>query len=177
MTKLDVLTYQPKPSDRFFFDNNIWMYLFCPYNGTNQKKFVDGYSGFLGKVLDANSKVFVSSLVLAEFYNAYIQIDYRLIKGGNEDFKFKRDYRPSNRFHETHETIMNTIESQILGIADRIDDNFSKISVGNLREGAENMDFNDSYYLELKRFFPFKLVTNDSDLIKTKMDIEILTML
>lgn len=153
------------------------MYLFCPYNGTNQRKFVEGYSGFLGKILDANSKVLVSSLVLAEFYNAYIQIDYRLVKRGNEDFKYKRDYRPSNRFQETHETIMNTIESQILGIADRIDDNFSKTSMENLREGSEKMDFNDSYYLELNRFSPFKLVTNDSDMLKTERDIQILTML
>ena len=66
---------------------------------------------------------------------------------------------------------------KILGIAERIDDNFSKIDIEKLREGSKAMDFNDSYFLELKGFHPFKLVSNDSDLLKTDKDIQILTLL
>lgn len=177
MTKIDILSFNPKSNDHFFFDNNIWMFLFCPLLGTNQQKYVEGYSKFLGKILDASSEVYVSSLILSEFYNAYIKLDYNRVKAGNEYFEFKRDYRPSNRFTETHEAILNTIESQILGIANKIDDNFSKIAIDELRDDSRLMDFNDGYYLELHRFYSFKLVTNDSDFFKTNRDIQILTML
>ena len=85
MTKIDVSKYHPKSKDTFFFDNNIWMYLFCPLLGASQQRYINGYSEFLEKVLNAESSVFVSSLILSEFYNAYIQLDYKRVKAGNED--------------------------------------------------------------------------------------------
>ena len=34
---IDVADYTPSPNDTFFFDNNIWMFLFCPLGNYKQK--------------------------------------------------------------------------------------------------------------------------------------------
>ena len=62
---IDVKTYTAKRLDVFFFDNNIWMYLFCPlgeYNKSRQKQ----YSELLKSVKTANSTIFTSSLILPD---------------------------------------------------------------------------------------------------------------
>ncbi|MEA3450841.1 MAG: PIN domain-containing protein, partial [Bacteroidota bacterium] len=73
MTKIDINTYSPKASDKFFFDNNIWMYLYCPI-GSYKEILVQKYSNLFGKILEVGAKIYVSSLVLSEFYNSYSRL-------------------------------------------------------------------------------------------------------
>ena len=60
MNKINITDYVPKHSDKFFFDNNIWMYLYCPIGNYN-KYVVDKYSDFFGKILDVKALLSVAS--------------------------------------------------------------------------------------------------------------------
>ncbi len=174
MNKINITDYIPKPNDKFFFDNNIWMYLYCPIGNYNQYV-VDKYSDFFGKILDVKAKIYVSSLILSEFYNTYIRLDFNIWKG-KEKKDFKKDYRPLTQYKTTSETILNSIESRILGVSERINDEFSDIPINKLIEKIGLLDFNDSYYVELAKKNCFKIVTNDKDFENVEDDITILSL-
>jgi ABC-type spermidine/putrescine transport system permease subunit I len=72
---IEISNYTPKSLDIFFFDNSVWMYLFCPlgnYNRTKQKY----YSSLLKSIKTSNSTIFICSLVLSEFSNRYLRMDF-----------------------------------------------------------------------------------------------------
>lgn len=80
----DIKTYAPFSSDVFFFDNNVWMFLFCPIaNYEKQKQKI--YSNFFNKVNTAKSCIWINSLVLSEFCNAWLRIVYNKWKIVSDD--------------------------------------------------------------------------------------------
>lgn len=173
MNKIDISTYTPKSTDTFFFDNNVWMYLYCPL-GNHNPRYQTIYSDLFGKIMSVGAKIYVSSLVLSEFYNSYSRLDFNIWRNG-ETKDFKRDYRPTQRFKDISQTIILSIESRILGIADRIDDEFSTMNIEDISAKCEELDFNDSYYVELVKKYDCKLVTNDRDFLNVSDSIDIIT--
>lgn len=173
MNRIDITKYEPKHSDIFFFDNNIWMYLYCPI-GSYNSNIVDKYSTFYGKVISAGSRIMVSSMVLSEFYNSYLRLDFNIWKGQlSKDFK--RDYRGCARFKETSAIIINSIESRILGVASKVDDNFSALDIDDIFANCTSLDFNDSCYIEFAKRNNCMIVTNDKDFILVSDNIDIIT--
>ena len=67
--------YSVKSGDVFFFDTNVWMAIFGPLAGTRKAK-QRGYSNLLRDIQSARASIFVSSLVLAEYVNACLQIAF-----------------------------------------------------------------------------------------------------
>lgn len=175
MNKISIDSYTPKASDEFFFDNNIWMYLYCPI-GNYKQHIVSKYSVFFAKILESGAKIYVSSLVLSEFFNSFSRLDFNIWRNSKKK-DYKKDFRPTDRFKETSKTIVNTIEGRILGVAERINDKFTDMTIEDISDKCEDLDFNDSYYIELAKKHNCKIVTNDSDFLSISDDIEILTLL
>ena len=176
MNKININTYLPKASDNFFFDNNIWMYLYCPL-GSYNSKIVQDYSNFFEKILNVGAKLYVSSLVLSEFYNSYSRLEFNIWKVGKGEKDYKKDFKPTDKFKETSKLINMSIESRILGVAKRINDEFINMSIEDISLRCENLDFNDSYYVELAKKYNCKIVTNDRDFFTISDNIEIATSL
>jgi hypothetical protein len=174
----DITKYDPKSSDIFFFDNNVWMYLFCPlgnYNKSKQKH----YSSFLQSVTTSRSTIFISSMVLSEFSNRNLRMDFDLWKDetGKYGAEFKKDYVGTSRYKNTVEEIKVSINS-IMKCCDKTSDNFNAIDIGNVLVHLSHIDFNDSYYIELAKLDSWKIVTDDNDFLKyTNHNIEIITLL
>ena len=76
---IDIRNYAPKSMDNFFFDNNIWVFLFCPI-GNHDKSKQKIYSSFLQSVRQVNATIWINSLVISEFANVSIKLDYNLWK-------------------------------------------------------------------------------------------------
>ncbi len=174
MNKIDVTKYTPKVADRFLFDNNIWMYLYCPIGGYNDHV-SEKYSDFFGKILDVGAKIYVPSIILSEFYNSYVRLDFNIWRN-KEEKDFKRDYRPLDRFKEISEVVINSIESRILGIAEKINDSFDEINLDQLTKNIGSLDFNDSLLVELATKNKLKLVTHDKDFLDANAEIDIVTL-
>jgi predicted nucleic acid-binding protein len=162
---LDITTYSPKSTDLFFFDNNVWMYLFCPlgsYNKSKQKH----YSSFLQGVIASHGTIFINSMVLSEFTNRYLRMDFELWKVGKAfTIQYKKDYVGTQRYKDTVAEIKSNI-NKIMKFCLKSSDNFNAINLGAVLNHLSQIDFNDSYYIELSALGNWKLVTDDRDFTK-----------
>lgn len=173
----DISAYNPSSTDVFFFDNNVWMYLFCPivnYEKSKQTK----YASFFSKVNSANSCIWINSLILSEFCNAWLRIVYinwkkKAVNALNNDYK--KDFVCSKAYNESIQEIKLTLQS-ILKKVERATDDFNAVNLDHIFSELENCDFNDSYYLELASKNKWKIVTDDAELFKNnKLKVEIIT--
>lgn len=175
---IDITKYSPKGSDVFFFDNNIWMYLFCPLGNYNIKR-QRNYSSFLQSIETSHSAIFINSLILSEFTNRYLRMDFELWKNeeGFHDANFKKHYIGNDRYQDTVTEIKRQVK-QIIALCEKSSDNFNAVDLDNILKHLTYIDFNDSYYLELANISGWKIVTDDSDFSTYEdHDIEIITYL
>jgi predicted nucleic acid-binding protein len=173
---IDITEYAPKSLDVFFFDNSVWMYLFCPlgsYNNIKQKR----YSSFLQNIKSSNSTIFICSLVLSEFSNRYLRMDFERWKDEtrNNLAVFKSEYIGTQRYNNTILEIKRNIK-QILSFCDITPDNFNAIDINAIFTHFSEIDFNDSYFIELAKLGNWKIVTDDHDFIRcSSHNLEIIT--
>lgn len=173
----DIKKYTPKAMDNFFFDNNVWIYLFCPI-GNHDKKKQQLYSSFLQDIQIVRATIWINGLILSEFFNTSIRLDYNLWKEeeqrkGNLATDFKKDYRPTERYKNTVQSINSAIKS-IVYLCQKCSDNFNALDMSRILANTPEIDFNDSYYVELCRVSSFKLITDDNDFSKLNTSIDII---
>ena len=175
---VDITKYSPKSSDVFFFDNNVWMYLFCPlanFNKIRQKH----YSAFLQSIATSHSTIFICSLILSEFTNRYLRMDFEQWKDEHQNYSavFKNDYVGTQRYKDTVIEIKRNI-NQIMKLCEKSSDNFNALDLNNILKHLSYIDFNDSYYLELANIGKWKIVTDDTDYVSyNSHHVEIITMM
>ncbi len=164
MAVLDVSSYEPQEHDKFFFDTNIWISIFEPLGNKNQIA-QDKYSSFFDKIVSSKSKVYISSLIISEFINTILRLDFNFWKReeGNRELNFKKDYRNSSRCKEKSKVICKTLEDGILAHSICVNDDFKKIGIKSMLKNLENSDFNDLYIAQLAKIKKYKIVTDDRD--------------
>ena len=178
MSKIhDIKNYKISSTDTFFFDNNIWMYLFAPIANSKKSEQKD-YSDFFNSVCTARATIWINSMVLSEFCNSWLRIEYNNWKkeiANVQRFDYKKDFIPSNIYQETIAEIKQTLPN-ILKKTERCTDNFNSINIDNVLKELNNCDFNDSYYIELAKSNNWKIVTHDADFFKNNSsNVEIIT--
>lgn len=162
----DISAYQPKFNESFFFDANIWIFLFCPIAFTGKRK-QNLYSKFLADAQRSKSGIFINSLVLSEFANRYLRLEFDFWKKDPDHTgaDYKKDFVGSVKYKEVIEEVIVQIRS-ILKLSEKVSDNFQAVSIENLFSEFGNCDFNDSYYIELSRMNNWKIVTDDADFFR-----------
>ena len=172
---IKVSSYSPKSGDVFFFDNCIWMFLYCPMGNVNKSKEI-AYSSFLESIISSRATIFINSIVLSEFANRYLRLDFELLKKENPSLSnYKRDYVGSERYQNIVECINSSIKS-ILKVCEKTSDNFNCINIDKVTNHFKKIDFNDSYNIELSALNRYKFVTDDKDFISYEMhNVEIIT--
>lgn len=174
---IDITRYDVRSSDLFFFDNSVWMYIFCPLGKFNYEK-QKIYSSFLKRVDTSRGGIFINSLILSEYANRCLRIDFELWKRNDRQpfAEYKRDFVGTERYQQTVGVIIPTIES-ILSFCERGNDNFNSINIDKILSNLFLIDFNDSYYIEFSKQGKFKIVTDDQDFVKIKnQDMDVLTI-
>lgn len=173
----NIVNYNPSSVDVFFFDNNIWMFLFCPIANAQKSK-QQKYSEFFKKVNSAKACIWINSLVLSEFCNAWLQIEYKRwlkLPANVYNHNYKKDFVPSTTYKTVILEIKETL-SLILNQTERASDNFNAVDLERIFAELDICDFNDSYYLELARLNKWKIVTDDADLFKNNnIQVDIIT--
>lgn len=159
----DIEKYSPAEGERFLFDTNIWMYIFCPI-GNYKKHIVGQYSSFLKKVIGTKAEIIINLLILSEFINSYLRLEFEIFKMRNPDAEFKRDFRKNSSYKRITHDISSAVKN-ILKISKGVDDKFSSIDIGSIISEFEkqNLDFNDLYYQGFCQIEKVKIVTNDKD--------------
>lgn len=167
--------YELRKEDKFFFDTNIWIYVYYPL-GAHRTDTIKLYDTFLKKVMLKGSRIYTSSLVLSEFINRWFKLEYRLQKDstGQSNLKYK-DFHNSNYFNQLAGNISSVVQSKILRDARKIDDHFRNLPIKNILADLITTDFNDSYYHQLAQVESLLIVTDDGDFGNIELNAPIIT--
>lgn len=166
-----IKSYSIKSSDVFFFDNNVWMYLLCPIGNYKASKQAE-YSKFFSYVVSRKVPIFTNSLVISEFANRYLKLDFALEnskKGNPGRFKdFKKDYLKSAEGKATINFLKNQI-GQILKVCEKCSDEFNSINTDDVMQLFVEIGFNDSYYVNQAKKKNWIIVSDDSDFTRNQI--------
>lgn len=164
--------------DVFFFDTNVWMHVFGPMAGAKSEQ-QRRYAQLLRDIKTARASVFVSSLVITEYVNACLQIEFRNWKKKPENVakaNYKHDFRPTQDYKDALRIVKSQVKD-ILSVSERIPDCFNRIDVMPLFDWND-IDFNDAYYMRLcdEQSNKVTLVTDDKDILENpNIKVELLT--
>jgi len=166
---VDIAAYTPCSKDDFFFDCNVWLFNFCPI-GSYSKKQQEIYSKFLNEARQNRATIWVNSLVLSEFANRYLRLDFNLWVKSVEspsNAEYKKDYIGSKRYKLIVTHVENAIRN-ILKLSEKTSDDFHRIgdNMDDVFLNFQQIDFNDSYYYEFCRRNNYTLVSDDQDFKK-----------
>lgn len=154
--------YKISEHEKVFIDTNILIYLFSPDFVSSNTMYIDQYSKILDILLQKNAQIFISSIVVSEFINRVLRIDYEKHKEIYPDFK--KDYRNSQQYKDTLELILKELK-KILKISQQIDDNFSEFDTfaWYKKDVSQDLDFNDLQIAFCIEKNNLKLLSNDHD--------------
>lgn len=178
MAKLsNIKTFKVTSMDCYFFDNNIWVFLFAPIASFNSEKQKE-YSSFLSSIKSANATIYTTSLVISEFANFCLRLSFKQWKEktGNYDADYKKDYMVTQDYKDSSDDVKYNIK-EIQKITEKRPDDYNAIDLGTILEGISLVDFNDLYYAELCLRNKLKIVTDDRDFIKINSDVEVISLI
>lgn len=164
-------TYTFQTGEFILVDANVWLYLLPPA-AQPPPPFTRAYSSAFKNLLTAKSQPVVDALILSEYLNRYIRIEYDAYWRGTYP-KFK-DFRQSPDFATLGADAIADAK-QILKLSTPEQ---SPLHLVNLPEilnetASGRLDFNDGMLVETCRVRGWKLLTNDADM--TLGGIEVLT--
>lgn len=164
--KIDIKSYQPKSGDCFYFDNNVWIYLFEPLGNYN-KHLQQTYSNFLAATRSVGATIFINSMILSEFSNRVLRFNFEdwKKKSGSASSDYKRDFIGTQVYKDTVDEITINI-NKILKLSEKASDNFHRIDMNEVLKHLAFIDFNDSYMIEMAALSKWKIVTDDADFVK-----------
>lgn len=168
--------YKVKSGDSFFFDNNVWMFLFASIAGVGGPK-QKAYSRLLSDIRIANASIFISSLVISEYINRCLKLSHKQWEKRTQQIgtDYKRNYKTTVDYKEAVKTIKAEV-STILSLCLKTPDNFNAIELDDIFNKINDCDFNDAYYVEMCKLGKYKLVTDDSDMFSLPDKIEVITI-
>ena len=163
-------------NNSYFFDTNVWIFIFAPIAGADKKK-QSAYSSLFKDIQSKNATIFISSLVLSEYINAVLRMGFKQWKRvtGNVNADFKRDYRSTDDYQTTLEDAVLQVK-EILKVCVKRPDDFHIIDIDNvLASMNQDADYNDVYYIKDCEKLKMKFVSDDSDIQKLDSTITLIT--
>jgi len=167
--------FKAQANHKYYFDNNIWMYILCPI-GNYKQDFQIKSSRILSQIKSAGASIFINHLVLSEFSNAYIRLEYNKWKDGITDGKneYKKHFKFTQLYQDTQVEIVASLKRiiKLTQHCNELEDSEIKSVINNM----SSIDFNDSYYIELCKKENLKLVSNDTDFRTINVDIDLIIL-
>lgn len=176
MATTKVSKHEVASVNSYFFDANIWLYLFAPIHSYELPK-QEEYARLLSNIKSRNATIFLSSLVVSEFINRRLRMGFDQWKDsvGDSSLQFKRDYRNTTDYKETLEEAQQSV-LEILKVATKRSDEYADSNFQSIKTWmGKGCDFNDAYYIMYCRKNSFKFVTDDHDISSQDIGVEVIT--
>ena len=175
MATCKISKYEVGSNEEFFFDTNVWMFIFAPLGGSKQNK-QKVYSKLLGDIVSRGAVIWINSQVIAEYINRCLRIEFNVWKRKQDhDTDFKRDFRLTEEYKSTLQDTKSQV-SAILQKSTRYPDDFHTIDINSIISSmGTSLDYGDAVIVDLCRRKKFKLVTDDGDMTKTEFSFDIIT--
>jgi predicted nucleic acid-binding protein len=152
----------------YFFDTNIWLYIYGPIGWPDQRS--DVYSRALKKIRDSKGTVYINCMIISEFINTFSRIEFK------QQFEFSRykDFRNSLRYRAIAQDIAYNVK-KIFKNTLACDPELQTISFPEVMDLFEQgkYDFNDLLFAQVCRAKGLIFVTHDKDF--SELGVEILT--
>lgn len=149
--------------DRIIVDTNILIYVYCPINSEAKEEIVSHYSMMLDKIRKSGASVFINSLIVSEFFNVWVRLDFK--RSGLTNYK--NEYRSSDRFKTLQKRIFKELDKFLKNFnVTKIDDNFSTMNLITMYQTFPESDFNDLVIVHNALFYNCKILTEDGDFYK-----------
>ncbi|KAA6312963.1 hypothetical protein EZS27_036187 [termite gut metagenome] len=99
------------------------------------------YSRFLQQIQTCRASIFITSMILSEFANACLRLDYDLWKKypQNVNARYKQDYLSTAHYKTTSKIIISEVKN-IWRITERTPDNFNSVNIDNILLNFEVID-------------------------------------
>lgn len=164
-------TYNFQASETILVDANVWLFLFPPA-AQPAPRWAAAYSKAFKKLLCAKADPVVDCLILSEYLNRYVRIEYNT-RWQTRYPKFKV-FRNSTEGAGVLGAAVAEVQ-QILKAASPRDSPLANTNLASVLTGVQSgiIDFNDGLLIENCRINGWKLLTNDGDM--TVGGIEVLT--
>ncbi len=176
MATCKISSYTVGPTEEFFFDTNVWMFLFAPLAGAKRNK-QKAYSKLLGDIISRGATIWINSQVVAEYINRCLRMEFEVWKKDPQNYyaDFKRDFRKTQDYLSTLRDTKSQV-SLILQKATRYPDDFHSIDVdGIISSMGSSLDYGDAIIVDLCKRKKYKLVTDDSDMTNTTFPFDVIT--
>lgn len=166
----DAASYTFRAGEPILVDANVWLYLQPPAAQPASGWAVASYSKVFSRLLQAKAQPVVDALILSEYLNRYIRIEY--------DAAWKTRYPKFKQFRRSPDaaTILQAAVAeigQILKTSKACDTPLANVDLPAVLEAVQNgtADFNDGLLIENCRLNGWKLLTNDSDMTMGGIDL------
>lgn len=158
--------YKINASDKVFIDTNILIFLFSPSFVSSKRFQVDKYSSIVEKLVEKQCTLYINSLVIAEFINRCLRLDFEKNFNKDGDKNYKKDYRPSPEYQETLKLVLKELK-KFLKISTQINDYFESFDVLDTCNRYLESDFNDLIIADTVKKNDLKLLSDDGDFKNT----------
>lgn len=150
--------YNINEADNIFIDANILIFLFSPSFVSSKRFQVDKYSQIMTQLFQKKCKLFINQLVVSEFINKCMRIDFERNFNINNDKDYKKDYRTSQEYKDTLKIVITELK-KFLKHAKQINDDFETFEI---KDNFE-IDFNDLIIADTVKKNNLKLLSDDGD--------------
>lgn len=157
------------PADKgYFFDTNIWLYIYGPIGWPDEKS--DVYSKVLKEIRNSKGTIYINCMIISEFINTFSRIEF---KQQSEFTRFK-DFRGSLKYRAIAQDIAYNIK-KIFKSTLACDPELQVINFPAVLDMFEQgkYDFNDLIFAQICRAKNLVFVTHDKDF--RELGVEILT--
>ena len=168
--------YNAKSGDVLFFDTNVWMLIFSSQMAGSRQDAQEKYSTLLKDILSVGGSIFINSLILSEYINASLRIEFDRWKRKDENIAnsdYKKYFRQSKEYSNTLRVVCNELQD-ILSITLKKNDDFNTFSLDQIYVG-NSLDFNDAYYIWYCHNNNIIFVSDDHDISSTPIEVRVLT--
>lgn len=160
----------------YLFDTNVWLYIYGPMAGSEKKK--QGlYAGLLREIVDRGAGLFITSMVLSEYINRVLRIEFEHWKNttSNFDADYKRDYRQTIDYEESLADVKAQVKDILSNVPQKRPDDFNHIDVESVVNSMSNSaDFNDVYLVRCCEEGKMCFVSDDNDIISIDSTIRVI---
>lgn len=169
MNKYDLNNIHDIGDRKVFFDANILLYLYW----STHLRWQEQYSQIYSKLIDQKNPFVLHYVVISEFINRAIKIEYsnylRENNITNKDFSYK-SYRDSETGKEVQNDVYTLVKSILLEQFEIVNKNLNQTEIETMLE-VDCLDFSDKLINQLCKDNNFVLLTNDRDFKDTGIDI------
>lgn len=176
MATCKISSYTVGPAEEFFFDTNVWMFLFAPLAGAKQNK-QKAYSSLLREIVSRGATIWINSQVIAEYVNRCLRMEFEEWKKRTMNYgaEYKKDFRPTPDYLSTLQDTKSQV-SAILQKCQKYPDDFHLADVDAIIASMGNSyDYGDAVIIDLCKRKKYKLVTDDGDMTNTTFPFMIIT--